>query len=90
MLLEDNDQERTLLPVFLRERLLPTSDDDEDACTVGYKVTDAGPALQDVVAGSHSALVRFIPNGPNATDMEWAVDFDTVARGDFWEAFTRT
>ena len=84
MLLDDDLQARTLLPVFLKERLVPV--DDESA--LGYEVTDAGPALFDVVAGSHSACVTFRPSD-EGTEMVWDVAFDTTARRAFWEAFTR-
>ena len=84
-LLEDGGQSRTLLPVFLKERLVATQAESE----IGYSVTDAGPALADVVPGSHSAVVSFSPRR-DGTEMVWEVEFETRARRDFWAAFTRT
>jgi len=87
LIVDKEDRSRTLLPVFLKEQLV-TSADEEDIVEC-YTVTDAGPALQDVVAGSHSARVTFRPSA-EGTDMIWDVGFDVSARRDFWAAFTRT
>jgi hypothetical protein len=86
-LLSDDAQSRTLLPVLLKESLVPTERSED----VAYTVTDAGPVLSlDVVAGSHAATVRFEPSDTGGTEMVWDVGFDTSARRAFWELFTRT
>jgi hypothetical protein len=89
ILCSDDQQERTLLPVALRERLVPCYREGE----LAYEISSAGPFLGiDIVEGSHSGKISFATDGKGseATDMTWDVEFDTSARRDFWESFTRT
>lgn len=82
----NGDDDRTLLPLLLRERILEDADD-----RISYIVTDPGPVLGvDIVEASHTAQVSFSPSGDDGTDMTWAVEFDARARGALWEAVTRS
>ena len=88
-LLTDDAQERTLLPLLLRERLVPTTTDVE-VPKLAYTVTDAGPVLGvDVVAGSHTGTVSFTPSDEDCTEMLWDVEFDCSGRTPLWEAVTQ-
>lgn len=80
-------QSRTVLPLLLRERLVDTGSDDE----LGYVLEDAGALRADVVAGSHSAQLRFAPGGDGAsTDLTWSVEFETSSRNALWTAVTQS
>ena len=90
-LTSEDGQERTLLPLFLRERLQHSGrsppDDESD---VVYKLTDAGALRLDVVAASHEGRVSFDEgNTSTTTDLTWTVAFDCTARDWLWEAVTR-
>ena len=43
--------ERTILPIFMKERL----EYDDNETSIQYRVTEAGPFFADLVDGSHSA-----------------------------------
>ena len=83
---------RTLVPLFLRERLVDNDLTLADGESVSYVVTDPGPILGlDVVPGTHSAQVTFTPaNDGSATTMDWKVAFEARARKRLWELVTRT
>jgi len=65
-------QERTLLPLMLRECLV------ED----GYVLKDAGALAVDVPARSHRAKLLFEPavDALGSTDLTWHVEFETTRR----------
>lgn len=94
-------QARTLLPLMLRERLVPTADEndltvdgeDGDGVAVTYVLESAGAMSADVVSGSHRGHVRFASarcaNGAVATDLTWTVGFETRARNGLWSTVTK-
>ena len=101
-LVSDDGRERTLLPLFLREKLVERKgdynnnhgdDDDDDTCdttSVEYVLTSAGALSVDVVAASHEGRVTFAPTtSGSGTDLTWSVGFDCTARDWLWEAVTR-
>ena len=80
-LVSADGQERTLLPLMLRECLV------ED----GYVLKDAGALAVDVPARSHRAKLLFEPAvDALGTDLTWHVEFETTSRNALWAAVTET
>ena len=66
---ENRVLERTILPIFMKERLEYNDDNDTTSTTLQYRVIESGPFFADLVDGSHSASVSF--------DSTKKVDFKT-------------
>lgn len=77
-----NEQTRHLIPIGMEETLLEQSDE-----MIRYEVTDMGLFSSELLAGSHSAQVRFTGNN-DGTTMIWNVDFEATHRADLWKAVT--
>ena len=94
---------RTLLPLFMREELLPltstrcpgASGNNDSGRYVEYTVTETG-MLFDIVEGSHLGVVQFASLGDGigsddvfGTKLSWCVEFECRARAAVWEKVTQ-
>jgi len=83
--------ERTILPIFMKERL----EYDDNETSIQYRVTEAGPFFADLVDGSHSASVSFdstdnIDDGTvDGCVMTWNVTFATTRLASVYEKVTQ-
>ena len=89
---ENRILERTILPIFMKERL----EYDDNDTSLQYRVTEAGPFFADLVDGSpHSASVSFdsIEKDDNTIDngciMTWNVTFATTRLASVYEKVTQ-
>ena len=78
---------RLVLPLALEEELQPAGQD-QDLTTHRYRVTDDGLLRSELVAGSHTAEVKFEPDGADACELIWSCEYDVQARQPFWQKFT--
>jgi len=86
--------ERTILPIFMKERLEYNDDNDASSTTLQYRVTEAGPFFADLVDGSHSASVSFdsTKKDDGTVDgciMTWNVTFATTRLASVYEKVTQ-
>lgn len=83
-LVSGDKQERTLLPLLLREKLRPSPDDGEEEeeeklLSCEYTLTDAGALRADVIAETHQGRVVFAPSASSSSTTSMDNDHDTAA-----------
>lgn len=87
---------RLLLPFFMQEELLPTSqsvNNETNQSTLQYKVIDAGLFTSEIIASSHLGTVQFSSKKNqevSGISMIWSVEFQVTNANhrDFWQLFT--
>jgi len=88
-------ENRFLSPVMVEESLVDEAwgtsgqSSGKSGNRIDYRATDMGLLKGELLKGSHSGSVRFMPQGDSGCSMKWEVEVEARHRASFWEAATR-